>query len=155
MSEHDECLEPYHECMRQRQERVRRTIAANPQATTRAVAKLAGVSPMTVARNKPLKNNGVSGVTTFRSVKLSELYNPDILYSDHKPVRTIELALERCTQPELAYVLDKIFPFFNEVLKRRTHNGRSKAKDGMVAAAGAAGKDQAADDRQRYRHGGV
>jgi len=116
---HDECHEAYRECVRSRQDRVRRTIEAHPEAPNADLAKLAGVSKRTIqaARNSTARDR-VKAFTPKNTVKLTDLYDHNTQYCDSDAVKKVEFALERCTHPELAYVLCEVIPEFERVLKQ-------------------------------------
>jgi hypothetical protein len=66
MSDEEECRESYLECMRSRQERVRHVTDANPTASTREIADLAGVSRQAVSN---YRQKVVNALTTNNTVK--------------------------------------------------------------------------------------
>ena len=133
MPEANECAETYNACMRSRGERIKRVIAENPDLSTRKLAALAGVAQNAiVARKKqreqrcstknsvepnPLKDDEKTNVVRLPGPR--GLMRPDTDYRSHPTVRTIELALIKCTRPELAYVIYELIPEFKTVLKRR------------------------------------
>lgn len=129
----DDCVEPYRECVRSRQDRVRRAIEDNPKASKSDLAKLAGVSQRTIqhVRNST-PGMGEKAFSPPDTVKLKDLYDPNTLCWDEPPVSTIENALERCKPDELAYVLDVLFPTFKDHLKRRIINDRRKSANGAA-----------------------
>lgn len=129
----DDCVEPYRECVRSRQDRVRRAIEDNPKVSVPDLAKLAGVSERTIqlVKNSTAKL-GEKAFTPSGTVKLKDLYDPDTLCWDQPPVSTIENALERCKAHELAYVLDVLFPTFKDHLKRSVINDRRKSANGTA-----------------------
>ena len=68
--EHDECTESYQDCVRSRQERVRRAVEDNPEGSTRKIADAAGVSYQAVSKHR---NKMVNALTTTRPVQ----FRPD------------------------------------------------------------------------------
>lgn len=128
----NECVEPYRECVRSRQERVRQVIEDNPEAPARRIAEIAGVTPTAVNKYKKKMENAFS---TTEPVKLSDLYDRnDVAFSfDHPNVRAIENAINRCSRAELAFVICKMIPHYKDELIRRVQNERNKCQQRQPA----------------------
>jgi len=142
----DDCIEPYRDCVRRRQERVRRAIEEHPDLPNRRIAEIAGVSPRAVNNHKKTLEDASS---TETAVELKDLYRPDIDYLEHRGVKLFQSAMWQCSLADMAFIWDKLVPdfereLFNRILKRRrpTHD-RIKQK---LRENGAAEADTVADD---------
>jgi hypothetical protein len=125
--------------MRSRQERVQRTIAANPKASNRKIADIAGVSYQAVNNYKQKLDNVLS---SEKPVQLKGLYDPQENYWSHRRVHDVTLALGRCSPAEAAFLYNKGLGVLSHSFMERINHDREASQ--LHPATGTSNEDQVA-----------
>jgi hypothetical protein len=142
-ADNHDCLEPYRECVRSRQERIRQAIELNPGLTSREVADIAGVSQTAVINNKRKTENPFS---TQKPLKLRDLYDvkAKVEINFQPDVAGVERALQRCSRAQLAFLFDVVWPAYAKDLLSWAE-GERRRKQNVNSTDGATQEDRVAN----------